>query len=84
MDSVWSEILVALTAKVPDLVVFLMLVYVFMRAQKNMVKEFVGYMTSKDEQFESVLEKNTKALNENTKCLGAALHVIECTGEQNG
>jgi hypothetical protein len=81
MDSVWSEILVALAAKVPDLVVFLMLVYVFMRAQKNMVREFVGYMASKDEQFEAVLEENTKALNENTKALGAALHVL---GEQDG
>jgi hypothetical protein len=75
--AVWNEILLALASKVPDLVVFLLLVFVFQRTQRSMVKEFTSYMTQKDEQFESVLEENTNALNENNRVLGAALHVIK-------
>lgn len=81
MDAVWGEIVTALAAKVPEMVVFLLLVGVFMRAQKNMVKEFTNYMASKDEQFEGVIEQNTQALRENTKALGVAMHFLE---EQDG
>ncbi len=74
---VWQEIIKTLAGKVPEMVVFLFLVGVFMRAQRNMVREFVAYMKSRDEQFEEVMNENTDALRENTKVLGAALHVLE-------
>jgi Na+-transporting methylmalonyl-CoA/oxaloacetate decarboxylase gamma subunit len=73
----WNEILVTLAGKAPDLVVFLILVWVFMRSQKNIVSEFVGYMRDKDEEMESVLQENTEALRENTRVIGAAMHALE-------
>lgn len=74
---VWQEIIKTLAGKVPEMVVFLFLVGVFMRAQRNMVREFVRYMQSRDDQFEEVMNENTDALRENTKVLGAALHVLD-------
>ncbi len=73
----WQDVLVALVGKVPEMVVFLFLVWVFMRAQRSMVREFVSYMKSKDEELATVMDENTNALRENTKVLGAALHVLE-------
>jgi 1,4-dihydroxy-2-naphthoate octaprenyltransferase len=62
---------------VPELLVFLILVFVFMRAQNNIVKEFTGYMKGKDEEIEVTIKDNTSVIRENTKVLGAALRLIE-------
>lgn len=61
----------------PELLVFLILVFVFMRAQNNIVKEFTGYMKGKDEEIEVTIKDNTSVIRENTKVLGAALRLIE-------
>ena len=61
----------------PELLVFLILVFVFMRAQNNIVKEFTGYMKGKDEEIEVAIKDNTSVIRENTKVLGAALRLIE-------
>ena len=61
----------------PELLVFLILVFVFMRALNNIVKEFTGYMKGKDEEIEVTIKDNTSVIRENTKVLGAALRLIE-------
>ena len=61
----------------PELLVILILVFVFMRAQNNIVKEFTGYMKGKDEEIEVTIKDNTSVIRENTKVLGAALRLIE-------
>ena len=66
-----------MASHVPELLVFLILVFVFMRAQNNIVKEFTGYMKGKDEEIEVTIKDNTSVIRENTKVLGAALRLIE-------
>ena len=66
-----------MASHVPELLVFLILVFVFMRAQNNIVKEFTGYMKGKDEEIEVTIKENTSVIRENTKVLGAALRLIE-------
>lgn len=59
----WKEILVR---QVPNLVVFLLLVYIF-----------GNYVEKRDVMLEAVMNKTVKALEENTKMLGRVEHAIE-------
>jgi 1,4-dihydroxy-2-naphthoate octaprenyltransferase len=73
----WTDILPALAAKVPELVIFLILTTVFMRAQKALANSFTDYMKQKDSLVDEVIDTNSDVIRENTKVLAVALHVME-------
>ena len=73
----YSVILESLANKVPEMVVFLILGIAFHRNQAKTVSAFTGYLRSRDDQYEAVIGRNTDALEDNSRALGAALHVIE-------
>lgn len=72
-----ESVLLALASHVPELLIFLLLTYVFMRSQQNIVREFTSYMRKKDGEIDETIQKNSGVIRENTKVLGAALRVFE-------
>jgi len=80
----FEQVMLALASKVPDLVVFLILVWQFNRTAKGMVHEFTKlvheftkYLQQKDGDLEDILKDNNEIIQENSRVLGIAVHTFE-------
>lgn len=71
-----TNLLSLLSETVPNLVVFTILVFVFLRAQSNLSREFTAYLKSRDEENIRVIRENTEVIRENTKILAVVEDII--------
>lgn len=73
----YAKVLESLAGQVPNLVVFLFLVFIFLRGQTKAADRFDLYMRSRDENYDTVVNKNTEVIMDNSKALGAVTLVLE-------